>query len=139
MNMHQIALVQESFARVKPHSADAAATFYSTLFAQDPSLRSLFKTPLEQQGEKLMTMLAVAVSGLNRLEAILPAVEALGRRHAGYGVAPDHYATVGSALLATLRGALGDEFTPEVEGAWTTAYTLLAGAMQSGAVQPVAA
>ena len=36
----------------------------------------------------------------------------LARRHVAYGVQPEHYALVGSALLWTLEQGLGDEFTP---------------------------
>ena len=63
------------------------------------------------------------------LDQILPAVEALGRRHAGYGVREGHYATVGAALLWTLEQGLGDAFTTDVRKAWTTAYGTLASVM----------
>jgi len=75
------------------------------------------------------------VSGLERLEKLLPAVQALGRRHAGYGVKDEHYATVAAALLWTLEQGLGDGFTPEVREAWTTAYLALAGVMQQAAAE----
>lgn len=42
-----------------------------------------------EQGEKLMTSLKVMVRGLTRLESLVPAVQALGRRHAGYGILAD--------------------------------------------------
>jgi hemoglobin-like flavoprotein len=57
-------------------------------------------------------------------------VQALGRRHAGYGVEDRHYAVVESALLWTLKEGLGSEFTPEVEDAWRTAYGVLASTMK---------
>jgi hemoglobin-like flavoprotein len=59
----------------------------------------------------------------------VPAIRALGARHAGYQVTDDHYATVGAALLWTLEKGLGPEFTPEVRAAWTTTYSLLANVM----------
>jgi hemoglobin-like flavoprotein len=60
-------------------------------------------------------------------------VQRLGARHTGYGVQPQHYQTVGAAILWTLAQGLGDAFTPEVEEAWTAVYTLLAETMQEGA------
>jgi nitric oxide dioxygenase len=39
------------------------------------------------------------VDALDRLHDVLPAVRDLGRRHARYGALPEHYATVGSALI----------------------------------------
>jgi len=134
-------LVQESFAKVAPIAEQAAALFYQNLFTMDPSLKALFKGDMKEQGEKLMKMIAVAVNGLDRLEAIVPAVQSLGRRHVDYGVKPEHYDTVGAALLQTLSMGLGAEFTPEVKDAWTTVYGVLAGTMKAAAYgdEPVAA
>jgi nitric oxide dioxygenase len=60
-------------------------------------------------------------------------VRALGRRHAGYGVAPADYETVGVALLATLEKGLGDAFTPEVRDAWAACIALVATEMLDAA------
>jgi len=73
------------------------------------------------------------VNGLSRLDEIVPAVEALGKRHVGYGVKDQHYDTVAGALLYTLEKGLGPAFTPEVKEAWTATYTVLAGAMKKAA------
>ncbi len=133
MNERQIQLVQESFAQVKPIAGVAADLFYGRLFELDPTLRAYFSEDLSTQKDKLMTTLAFAVAGLNRPETILPAVQELGRRHVGYGVCTEHYQTVGAALLWTLAQGLGDQFTPEVEAAWTAVYTLLANTMLEAA------
>lgn len=133
MTPHQIALVRSSFALVSPIADSAASLFYSRLFELDPSLRPLFKTNLESQGNKLMGMIASAVSLLDQPEKLMPVVRNLGRRHVGYGVEDRHYETVGSALLWTLEKGLGAEFTPEVEGAWVAVYGALATTMQQAA------
>lgn len=86
MTPRQIALVQSSWEKVVPISAEAAALFYRRLFELDPSLRALFTTDITEQGKKLMAMLSVVVRGLTRLEEIVPAVKAMGRRHLSYGV-----------------------------------------------------
>ncbi len=127
------ALVRESFAKVAPIAPQAAALFYGRLFELDPSLKPLFKGDMTEQGRKLMTMIGTAVANLNKLDAIVPAVQDLGRRHKTYGVLPAHYDTVAAALLWTLGQGLGDAFTPQVEAAWTEAYTILATVMQDAA------
>ena len=38
------------------------------------------------QGLKLMQMISLAVSKLGEPEVLMPALQNLGRRHAGYGV-----------------------------------------------------
>ena len=73
------------------------------------------------------------MDNLGKLEAIIPAVRDLGRRHAGYGVPPASYDTVAAALLWTLGQGLGDAFTAAVEAAWTEAYTILATVMKEAA------
>lgn len=123
-------LVRDSFAKIEPNAEAAAGMFYDRLFVLDPSLRLLFKDDLTEQRRKLMTMIGTAVANLHRLDTIVPAVQDLGRRHAGYGVAPSHYHTVASALLWTLEQGLGDEFTPETRQAWVECYTTLASTMQ---------
>ena len=126
-------LVRASFAKIAPNAAAAAAMFYDRLFVLDPSLRPLFKGNMAEQGRKLMTMIGTAVANLHRLHAIVPTVQDLGRRHAGYGVEPSHYQTVGAALLWTLEQGLGGDFTPETRQAWVDCYTTLASTMQQAA------
>ena len=133
MTPEHIALVQRTFADVLPLADTAAALFYERLFTLDPALRVLFHSDMQEQGRKLMTVLQLAVAGLSRLEALLPMVQQLGVRHRSYGVKDAHYATVGAALLWTLQQGLGERFTPEVQAAWTSAYTLLADTMRAAA------
>lgn len=133
MNDTQIALVQESFAKVAPIADDAAALFYNRLFELDPELRPLFKGDMAEQGKKLMKMIGMAVNSLGRLEEIVPAVQTLGERHMDYGVKEQDYDTVGSALLWTLEQGLGEAFTSECRAAWTQTYTLLANTMKDAA------
>lgn len=135
MTPEQKQLVQDSFAQVTPIADQAAALFYQRLFTLDPSLKSLFKGDMEEQGRKLMKMIGTAVNGLDDLDAIVPAVQDLGRRHIGYGVKDEHYDTVGSALLWTLDQGLGDDFTPETKQAWTEVYGILATTMKDAAAE----
>jgi len=135
MTRNEKHLVERSFAQVMPIAETAAELFYGRLFELDPTLRPMFRGDMREQGRKLMQMLAVAVYGLDRLHEILPAVRAMGRRHAGYGVTDEHYDTVASALLWTLEQGLGEQFTPDVKAAWVSVYTMLANAMKSGAME----
>ncbi len=135
MTPEQAVLVKNSWALVIPIADKAAELFYDKLFEMDPELKSLFKGDMTEQGRKLMTMINTAVLGLDKLEAIVPAVEKLGERHVDYGVKDKDYDTVGSALLWTLEAGLGDAFTPEVKEAWTVVYTVLANTMKTAAAK----
>lgn len=137
MTPEQVTLVKDSWANVKPISAHAAALFYGKLFELDPSLKPLFKGDMKDQGKKLMATIGLAVTSLDRLETILPAVQELGRKHAhSYQVPESSYATVGEALLWTLGQGLGDGFTDDVRESWTLTYTTLANVMIDASREP---
>ena len=135
MTPMQVQLVQQSWKKVVPIAEQAAALFYDRLFELDPSLRPLFKSDLRGQGRKLTSMINTAVVNLTKLDTIVPAVQDLGRRHVRYGVEPEHYDTVGTALVWTLEKGLGDEFTPATREAWLLAYTTLATVMKAAAAE----
>jgi nitric oxide dioxygenase len=130
MTPTDIDLIRASWSGVEPIADTAAGLFYGRLFELDPAIERLFRrTDMAAQRKILMQTLTVVVKSLDRLDQIVPAVQALGRRHAGYGVREAHYATVGAALLWTLEQGLGEAFTPPVRDAWATAYGILASVM----------
>ena len=134
MTTGQKELVKASFERLIPIADTAVALFYTRLFKLDPELSLLFKTNMVDQGRKLIQMIAMVVRGLDRLSELLPALEALGARHASYGVRERDYETVGNALIWAIQELLGDDFTVEIKEAWAEVYSLLAGAMQRAAI-----
>jgi hemoglobin-like flavoprotein len=133
MTPEQIALVQDSFAKVAPISETAAVLFYNRLFEIAPQVKAMFPSDMTEQRRKLMAMLAAVVHGLGNLESILPAASALATRHVSYGAKAEHYPVVGAALLWTLEQGLGEGWTPELADAWSTAYGTLSGYMISEA------
>lgn len=137
MNSTEVQCVQDSFEKIKPISNLTATLLYDRLFELDPALRLFFKGDLSDQKAKFMASLSFVADGLDRPETILPAVRAMGKRHVGYGIQPEHYETFGAALLWAVEQGLGEQFTPEVEAAWTTAYALLARVMQEAALEAI--
>ena len=139
MDLRQITLVRSTFAMIQPIAGDAAALFYDHLFRADPSLRHLFKGDMTHQGQRLMGMIDSALKLLDRPAALLPVLRSLGARHAGYRVRPEHYDTVGQALLLTLEQGLGAAFTAEARAAWVEVYGVIARTMLEGAREPALA
>lgn len=129
MTPNEIELIRKSFAKVAPIADAAAAIFYEKLFAYDPSVRPMFKGDISEQGKKLISVLATVVQNLDKLETIEGAVADLAVRHVSYGVVPQHYETVGRALIDTLEAGLGDAFTPEVRSAWIGCYGAISAKM----------
>lgn len=137
MTPEQVALVQDSFRQVVPIKEKAAEIFYARLWETDPSTIPLFaRSDMALQGQKLMAALAMVVSSLKQPEKVVPVAQDMAKRHLSYGVTKAQYGSVGAALLWTLGQGLGPAFTPEVEAAWTAAYTLLSGVMTDAAYAP---
>ncbi len=132
MTEEQIALVKKTWRLLRDVDPVLVGNvFYSRLFLDDPSLRSLFKSPMEVQYTKLMATLSLIVARLDRLDELTADIAALAQRHAGYGVKPQHYETVGKALLWTIKNGIGRDWNPAVEEAWKLCYTMLSQTMQN--------
>ena len=131
MKTEQKELVRSTFAQIQPIAEQAAALFYNRLFVLAPEVKPLFKYNMDEQGRKLMQMIAIAVAHLDRIEELIPSVQALGKRHTHYGVHAAHYASVGTALLWTLEQGLGSGWTPEAAASWKEVYGLLSSIMRN--------
>ncbi len=139
MNDHTIQLVRESYDLVEPIAPQAAAMFYQHLFAVDPSVRPLFRGDMVVQGERLMDMFSKVVGQLGEPETLIPRLQDLGQRHAGYGVHESHYDSARVALLLTLREGLGVAYNEEVEEAWLDVYGEVSKTMKEAAASRVTA
>ena len=135
MTPQQIELVKVTWVKVVPIADKAAELFYGRLFELDPSVKSMFKNDMTEQGKKLMKTINIAVEALDDVEPLIPTLKEMGAAHAGYGVKDKDYNTVGAALLWTLEQGLGDAFTVEVKNAWGAVYEVLANTMKEGAAE----
>jgi hemoglobin-like flavoprotein len=129
MTRQQIKLVQQSWAMVLPVAQQAGLLFYEKLFEAAPGVQHLFKTDINEQANKLVTILGYIVSKLDHMEELLPEVQRLGARHNNYGTEAFHYEAVGQCLMATLKEGTGAAWTAEVQDAWITAYNTLKNVM----------
>ncbi len=134
MNTDTINLVQRSFAQVRPNAGVAADLFDRRLFELDPDLRSLLISDIGEQGARLMTMIGLAVDGLDDLDTLIAAVRA---------AVPGIEATASSRSTTTwwrspaldVDKGLGDASTPDVRVAWAETHGLLASVMKDAAYE----
>jgi hemoglobin-like flavoprotein len=133
MKTEQIHHLRKSFDIVQRQQHIAALAFYRRLFEINPALRHMFRTPIEQQSQKLMDMLGLLVSLLEKPGALEAELAGLGARHAGYQVREEHYSMVGKAMLGMLAEVLGENWTPALRDTWAEFYGVAAKAMKQGA------
>jgi hemoglobin-like flavoprotein len=129
MTEKQIQLVRESWQLVAINADAAGELFYSRLFEVAPSMREMFSGDMRSQSRKLMGMLGMIVSKLDKLDSLIDDIKMLAKRHDTYGARPAHYQVVGETLIWTLSTGLSEKWNEETEQAWIAAYTILANAM----------
>lgn len=135
MTPQQISVVKKTWALAEPLGDTVTVLFYGRLFELDPSLRSLFRKDMQEQGRSLRTMIGMVVGGLEDPDKLAGALAASGRRHVTYRVESRHYDTVREALLWTLNQALREIYTAEVRDAWIATYNMMADTMKAAAAE----
>ena len=129
MHNAQIQLIKDSWSKIMPIADETGQLFYQRLFEIDPDLKQLFEGDTDEQINKLMSTLNLAILSLDDINSIITTVQELGIRHGEYGVLSAHYSTVGEAFIWTLEKKLGEDFTEELKQAWIEVYTTLSNIM----------
>lgn len=127
--------IKETFALVEPVTGEAAAYFYGRLFAEDPQLRAMFPATMDAQRERFFGALARIAWSMDSPETLRDYLRRLGRDHRKFGVAPEHYASFGRALVATIRKFADEAWTPEAARAWTAAFDQVSETMIEAAAE----
>ena len=125
MDTKNIQLLKRTFRKIEPIAQQTGELFYGHLFEVDPSIRPLFKGDMTAQAKMLMTVIGLTIQSLDQLEKVMPELEAIGRRHIGYGTMPADFDKFGGSLVWAFQQSLGDEWTAEVQTAWIEAFDFI--------------
>ncbi|MFC4076190.1 NO-inducible flavohemoprotein [Salinithrix halophila] len=129
MDAKTIEIVKRTAPVLKENGKAITSCFYQRMFSRHPELHHLFNRSNQRQGKQqqaLANAVYAAAAHIDRLEAILPAVEPIAHKHRALGVKPEQYPIVGENLLAAIREVLGENATEEVLEAWGEAYKEIA-------------
>lgn len=112
-------------------SAGVAITdhFYQRMFRLNPELKNIFNMANQANGRQqfaLFSAIAAYAKNIDNLSVLSELVERVAHKHTSFFIQPQHYDIVGHHLIETLRELAPQDFTPEVEQAWTEAYGALA-------------
>jgi len=105
------------------------AHFYQRMFKHNPELMHIFNMSNQKSGRQqaaLFEAIAAYAKNIENLEVLTTAVERIAHKHTSLAIKAEHYAIVGHHLIETLRELLPEQFSKDVEEAWTSAYTFLA-------------
>lgn len=126
-------LIRKSFAAVETKAEELSQYFYGVLFSVSPDARALFPINMATQRNRLLRALVYVVQMVDRPDELATFLGQLGRDHRKFDVLGRHYDAVGVALIAALKRFLKDDWTPELEDAWVTAYGVISKHMREAA------
>ncbi len=128
--MSDIALLRETLELTLALDDTFPVRFYQRLFAAHPEVRPLFhRNSPGAQNKMFAQKLTAVIDHLDDPDWLARELPSLAANHVRYGVTPAMYPWVGEALIATLREACGERWTPEAEREWTEAYASLVAAI----------
>ncbi len=119
MGAHGVALMSDFFGRC-PESWPMFS--FGALALDDPAA----EPKMRKHAITLMSTVGSCVAGLRDFETMIPTLVNVGKMHYKFG--PNirlFFPPMGAALIATLRSALGEDFTPDVEAAWQAMYDVV--------------
>nr|WP_317357399.1 globin domain-containing protein [uncultured Tyzzerella sp.] len=124
-----IEIIKSTVPVLQEKGVDITKYFYKTMFTNNPEVKPMFdmdKQESSAQPVALANAILAAAKNIDNLEAIMPAVQSIGKRHVEVGVLAEHYPIVGKNLLIAIKDMLGDAATDEVMQAWEKTYGVLA-------------
>ncbi|WP_448248939.1 NO-inducible flavohemoprotein [Thalassotalea agariperforans] len=124
-----IATVKSTIPLLEAGGTAITEHFYNRLFTHNPELKHIFNMSNQKTGRQktaLFEAILAYAKNIDNLVVLKHAVERIAHKHTSFQIKPEHYDVVGLHLIETLRELLPQQFTAQVESAWTAAYGVLA-------------
>jgi len=120
-------LLQDSFKLLEPRAEELTEEFYKQLFIKFPAVKPLFnETDINKQAKMLLAAISLVVKNVDKPDVLENALSGMGKKHQDYGALPEHYGAVAETLLGVMAEFAGDNWTDEIQDAWTEALTMVA-------------
>lgn len=129
LTFEQSKLVRGSIPMLKEQGERITGLFYSTMITAHPELRNMFNLVNQanrRQPRALCSVILAFASNLSHTHELIPKLERVCHKHCSLGIRPEHYDIVGKYLLQAFAEVLGSGWTPQLHGAWSKAYSILA-------------
>jgi nitric oxide dioxygenase len=129
LTTEHIAVVKSTIPLLDAGGPAITEYFYQRLFNHNPELKDIFNMSNQKTGRQktaLFEAILAYAKNIDNLAVLKHAVERIAQKHTSFHIKPAHYQIVGLHLIETLRELLPEQFTPQVESAWTAAYGVLA-------------
>ncbi|MFT4763561.1 MAG: nitric oxide dioxygenase [Oleispira sp.] len=129
LSNEHIQLVKSTVPLLEASGSAITDYFYNRLFTHNPEAQNIFNMSNQASGKQsfaLFSAIAAYAKNLDNVEQLLSMVERIAQKHTSLNIQPEHYDLVGHHLIETLRELVPEQFTADIEEAWTVAYQALA-------------
>lgn len=129
LTTHHISIVKSTVPLLETGGPAITEYFYQRMFEHNPELKDIFNMSNQASGRQKMALFEAILAyakNIDNLAVLKHAVERIAQKHTSFHIKPEHYQIVGLHLIETLRELLPEQFSEEVESAWTAAYGVLA-------------
>ena len=129
LSNEHIQLVKSTVPLLEASGSAITDYFYNRLFTHNPEAQNIFNMSNQASGKQsfaLFSAIAAYAKNLDNVEQLLSMVERIAQKHTSLNIQPEHYDLVGHHLIETLRELVPEQFTADIEEAWTAAYQALA-------------
>ena len=130
MNKQEFEAIRSNWEAIRPNARFAARLFYSRLLLIDPSLGPLFRRNPEEQSQRLLRAIGIAVYGISQPRILQPLLRMLGRHPAVRRMTSSQFESIGQAMLWTLRIVLDEAFDTTARRAWENLYRSVSGTLR---------
>ncbi len=139
MDSAVIERLEASFNLLAPRAEELVERFYTTLFANNPTVRPMFPDNLAEQKKKLLASIVLVVQNLRTPEKLAEPLKKLGGRHFKYNTKPEHYPVVRDTLVSVMAEMAGEHWNDQLNSDWSGALDFVASVMLEGHNAEVAA
>jgi hemoglobin-like flavoprotein len=114
-------LIEASLERVAERCADLTPFVYQRLFAEHPDMKALFwrDTTNAVKGEMLAKVFDIILDFIGENSYAANMIQCEVVTHEGYDVPPQTFRLFFGIVAQVVAEQLGDEWTPELDAAWT--------------------
>lgn len=127
-----VATLEESYDIIAPKIPEIVDRMYSRLFELAPRVKPIFAG---RDPSKQLRTVHVLRDSFDDLSALTPELEALGERHATWGVQQHDYAIMGPILLEAMAASVDPYWRSEYTAAWAALFQVVEGIMLRGAAR----
>lgn len=129
LTTQDISIVKSTVPLLEAGGVAVTEHFYNRMFEHNPELKDIFNMSNQRNNAQRIALFEAILAYAKHIEdpsVLMPVIERITQKHASFHILPAHYQIVGLHLIETMRELLPNEFTPEVEAAWGSAYQVLA-------------